>query len=332
MCRASSCVLCSGVLLLAACGSSGDGEAGKGDGEKESEGSSYDYGEPFEPAPPAEGYTRIVAPTITDIPPGGDVTYCQYVMAPMDRDMDILDVTGEQSAGGHHTVAYVTTATEYGASAECTDEEQMQSGFLGGTGGDGAAITLPEGVAFRLPKGSGIVLNNHFINSSDTPVDGEAVLDLKFVEADPARKIAGLFAVNNSAFEIPASGTVKSGTECVLEKDIEFFAISNHMHEYGASATTHITRAGGEPQLVNDVPRWSPEMVGAPQWRMFVGEDTLKLSAGDTVRVECSWENTSALPLVFPREMCATVGMFLSDVPDFRACANGVWIPPPTAL
>src|SRR4051794_36727906 len=38
-----------------------------------------------------DGYTRLKANTITGIEPGTDVTFCQYVMAPVDRDMDIVD-------------------------------------------------------------------------------------------------------------------------------------------------------------------------------------------------------------------------------------------------
>src|SRR5262245_7964021 len=121
------------VLSIAACGSS-DKTAPQdpNPGEKQSAGSHYDYGALFEPAPPAEDYTRSVATKIEAIQPGDDITYCQYVMPPLDHDVDILDVTGEQSAGGHHTVAFVTTATEYGVSHSCDEAEQMQSGFLGG--------------------------------------------------------------------------------------------------------------------------------------------------------------------------------------------------------
>ena len=46
----------------------------------------------FTPPKLLEGYTRLVANTIPDIPAGADVTHCQYAMAPLDRDMDILSM------------------------------------------------------------------------------------------------------------------------------------------------------------------------------------------------------------------------------------------------
>jgi hypothetical protein len=54
----------------------------------------------FNPPPAAAGYTRIVAPVMANLAPGSDITNCQYVHAPFDRDMDVLDVTGYPSLGG----------------------------------------------------------------------------------------------------------------------------------------------------------------------------------------------------------------------------------------
>jgi hypothetical protein len=327
--HSSRFLLASTVFFLAACGSS-DGDTAPAEpvdpGEKKSEGSHYDYGAKFEPAAPAAGYTRFVAPVIRDIAPGSDITYCQYVMAPADKEVDILRVTGVQSAGGHHTVAFATGKDAVGQSEECIDGE-MEAGFLGGTGGDGAAIELPENTAFRLSKGSGIMLSNHFINTSEDFITGESVLDLQIVDVDPTRRVAGLFAVTTTQFDIPARGKAHAKQECVLEKDIEIFALTNHMHEYGKSASSRMVHAPGmEPRVVSDIPAWSPEMTGNPQWNMYLREDTLKLPKGATVDVECDWENTSATPLTFPREMCLTVGFFFAETATSLACSDGTWV------
>lgn len=327
--RSSYLLLTSSIFLLAACGASDDdaGPSSQGidPGTKNSSGSHYDYGAKFEPAAPAEGYTRLTAPVLKDIPPGADITYCQYVMAPVDHDIDILDVTGVQSAGGHHTVAFATTKDLVGKSEECIDGE-MEAGFLGGTGGDGAAITLPENTAFRLSKGNGIMLSNHFINTSDDFVEGASVLDLKMVDTDPSRRVAGLFGITASRFEIPAQGKGEAELECALEKDIEIFAMTNHMHAYGASASARVVRPGGEEEVVSDIPAWSPEMTGNPEWTMYLGEKTLKLPAGSKVDVACAWQNTTATALTFPREMCLTIGMFFADRAESRICVDGNWI------
>src|SRR5689334_18467945 len=63
----------------------------------------------FTPPAPLDGYTRFNAMKVTDIKPGEDVTRCQYVMAPVDHDMDVLDITGAQSKYGHHAVMFSYT-------------------------------------------------------------------------------------------------------------------------------------------------------------------------------------------------------------------------------
>src|SRR5262245_13635752 len=96
------------VLFLVACGSdparTPEGEDPEGPGE-----SPTDVHGNFAPPPPAEGYTRLTAPVIEGIEPGADRQFCQYVYAPLDHDMDILDVQGFQSRSSHHAVAYAVT-------------------------------------------------------------------------------------------------------------------------------------------------------------------------------------------------------------------------------
>ena len=102
------------IGLLAACGNSDPGAGlDKGPG--------LDGFNP--PAVPA-GYTRLTMPVVPDIQPGVDAIWCQWVAPPSDQDMDIVDVIGSQSAGGHHLVLYATSAmSPIGTSRPCSDAD-----------------------------------------------------------------------------------------------------------------------------------------------------------------------------------------------------------------
>lgn len=342
--RNASVVLALAVLPLQACGS----------GESTSTSRTGTSSDPagFNPPPPLEGYTRLTAKTIPDIQPGDDVTFCQYMMAPFDHDVDVLDVRGYQSKFGHHAVAFSYQPTgdiALGDSIECMGSEvssgagtmagdmTTQSGsmgtFLGAVGGDssnaeGSSAVLPEGVAFRLNTGNGVLLNIHYINTGEEPINGDAVLDLKFAETDPNRKIAAMFININTDFTLAPGAATDSSIACVAGSDLSLLMMSNHMHEYGTSASTTLTRGDtGAVEMMHDDPAWTYDMQFNPQYTKWTVDTPLVIHAGDTIRTSCSWDNSTSESLVFPREMCIGVGFALAtgDNPVAPVCYKGTW-------
>jgi hypothetical protein len=323
--RMSGFVSCTALLMLA-CGSDPDSALKTPPSGQEPPPS----GGAFAPPPPAAGYTRIVAPVVKDVAAGVDLMVCQYIQAPLDRDIDILDVQGYQSDFGHHAVAFASTATTpVGTTTPCTEEENVAQGsFLGGVGGEGGGgVKLPEGVAFRLPKGSSILLNTHFLNTSAKSIDGHSVLDFKFAEATPGRKVASLFSNVNMDFKIAAKSAGHATADCTLPRHIDFLIFHNHMHDYGTHAITNVVRKQSPTaELVHRDDTWTYEM----QFRAVVTDWPLakpfRVAAGDTLHTECNWANTTADVLAFPREMCVGVGYFLSEGASAPVCINGQWI------
>jgi hypothetical protein len=325
--------------LLAACGSN-PGPSTPGDEPGPSTSG-------FNPPAAPEGYTRLTAKTIKDIKPGADITYCQYLMAPFDRDMDLIKVGGFQSKMGHHAVAFSYTddgTQEIGASTPCMGTEftvgsepgggtQVASlgTFLGGIGGDVSegGQDLPEGVAFRLKAGQGVLLNLHYINTGTATLDGDAVVDIQFAEVDPTRKIAALFLNLNTGFNVPANGRTDSTIDCVAGSNVEILMLSNHMHEYGTSAKTEVIRAdSGAVEVLKDDPQWTYEMQFNAEYTRWPVENPFVLRAGDTIRTSCSWANNTTEALTFPREMCIGAGFALAtgDNPTAPVCFQGRWI------
>jgi hypothetical protein len=202
----------------------------------------------------------------------------------------------------------------------------MQLGFVGGTGGEGTAVTLPEGVAFRLPKGSGIMLNTHFLNSYGETLEGHTVIDFKFAEADPSRKIASFFSHGTTQIQIPAKGRAEASTECVIREDMEFIFFTSHLHEYGSFGQSELTRAGTSTREMVHSGDWIPEYQAASQWSVWDKAAPMIFRAGDTLRTTCRWENTTAEPMQFPREMCFGVGFFLTDAPAAPDCLDGEYL------
>lgn len=339
-------LICFGwVLLLPGCGSGTD--AGGAAPAKASTDGTFDP-----PATPA-GYVRLESKTVSSIPPGGDVTYCQYVMAPFDHDVDVLDVRGIQSSTGHHAAVFTYTPdgkTALGTSEPCmgteftsgtagadgggSDSSLLAIGaFLGAIGGATAgssAATLPPGVAFRMKKGSGIMLNVHYLNTTHDTVDGNTAVDIKFADADPSRTIAAMFVNVNIGFSLAPDAHTSSTIDCVAQGDLNLLEMGNHMHEYGTSASTEVIPAGSTtPTTLHEDKTWTYEMQFNPVFSNWAIATPYVVHAGDTIRTTCNWANTTSDTMTFPREMCVGVGFALapSGADSVPMCAQGAWIP-----
>lgn len=318
-----------GIAWIAACSSAVDAPktSSKAARPKQAAAEGDEIAPGFKPPAAADGYTRIVAPVVEGLAPGSDVTYCQYVHGPFDTDMDVLDVGGYQSRGGHHAVAYASTVdVPLGTSRPCNQDDNLSTSFIGGVGGEGGGgVKLPPNVAFRLPKGNSIMLNTHFLNTTDETLDGHSVVDFKFVPADGQRTIAAFFANGNIGFNLPPHEPTDIVTECTLPRDMEFILFTNHMHDHGASAQTEVVHADDEVEMVHEDPTWTYEMQFKAVYTQWPLEAPFVVAKGEKLRTRCSWRNTSDTALGFPREMCFGIGFFLSDGSSAPVCINGTW-------
>lgn len=282
----------------------------------------------FSPPEPEAGYTRYAAPAVPDLEPGADVMRCQYIVAPFDHDMDVLDVSGYQSRGGHHSLAYAVkgSSAPLGTSRACTDEDNVAIGaFLGGIGGEGGKATLPPGVVFRLTKGSGIMLNTHFLNTTADTITGETVIDIKFAEVDTTRKVASMFANTNLDFTLAPQTTSTDDVTCVVQHDLAMLKFTNHMHNYGTTAVTTVTRQDGTEEMVHADDTWAGDMQFNPSWSDWPVDGPFIVKQGDVLHTHCEWDNSTTNTMKFPDEMCVGFGFFLTDAAEAPVCVGGTW-------
>ncbi|HEY1814126.1 MAG TPA: hypothetical protein VGG74_17365 [Kofleriaceae bacterium] len=289
-----------------------------------------DYIAGFDPPAPMDGYTRYVTPTVTDITPGANIEMCQWVAAPSESAQDVLAFMGMQSATGHHTVLYATTETNFkvGESHVCTIQDMLSISFVGAIAGAQPTLTdatvLPEGLYFRLPPGQALMANTHWLNATDKTVEGQAVLDVKFAPADDSRTIANLFANNGDTFTIPASSPMTYDVSCVLQQDLSFAMVTNHMHTDGTSAYSELIHPDGTTTMLAVDTTWESDEQFNPKYTMFSVAQPLVAHAGDTYHSHCEWQNQTDQPLSFPDEMCTGVGFYFPG-PQQLVCDDGSW-------
>jgi hypothetical protein len=272
-------------------------------------------------APP--GYTRYKATPMV-LQPGESGIWAEYVSEVFTEDTDIIDIVGHQGLGGHHAVMFATKEPQpIGTVHEWGNADQLTSRFLGGGGAEGADnVKLPDGISFRVRKGYALVMQVHYVNVTDEPVEMNSFIDVKYAPASDSRLVAGMFTnVQPALFLNPGKQSVT--VECEVKEDLELVMWSNHLHEWGSRIVTTATLPSGQVIDIKRNETWFTEWINSPDWDKRTLDTALKLPAGTVVKTVCEWNNTESHMLEFPDEMCVFVSFHKGGYDAI--CNNNSW-------
>jgi hypothetical protein len=167
-------------------------------------------------------------------------------------------------------------------------------------------VEMPEGVALKLPKGSALLLNLHLFNVSSAPLSGTSGIEI--VRADPSEVVQEaeiVLAGKAVGLVVPPGASTQTGA-CAMSHDVTLFAVFPHMHQLGAHLKA-VAHSGGAATVLVDAPYSFDTQLYYPV------APELPMKAGDSVDVECSYENPGAADVLFGDssldEMCF-VGLY----------------------
>jgi hypothetical protein len=261
--------------------------------------------------------------SIVDVPAGGDVTFCTFTELILDEPTIFGESYGSESPYGHHALLQYTTTTQEPHTGSCGAMDGQM--LLGATGGHGAAETptLPTNYGVELPAGAQLVINHHWINTSDHPVKGQAMMLARRLAAGGDTIMAGTMAMIGLGWQIPASSKFEYQTACKYDSDVPYVMAIGHMHEYGQHVRIDVDRADGTTEsLIDEV--WNADSATtAGGGKIFTLDNPFTINKGDTARLSCDWANGTAAAIEFPREMCVFFGYTIGAS---HVCANGSWL------
>jgi hypothetical protein len=276
--------------------------------------------------PDAASHGIAVFSDIVSVPAGGDIMFCTYTHVVTSAVMYIHESRGVQSESGHHAILQYTTTPQAPGTHPCAPDslEAQQSQIIGGSGNEGTgAITLAPNVVSAVPAGAQLIINHHWINVGSTPIDVQAEM---ITIPPPAGQtdliIARSFAVTTNSFNVPAHQSGKGSVDCTLKNDVSLLSVQGHQHEWGTRVKAE--RMATVPDTIFDH-AYDPSMVNHPTIDYFPMEAPYQFKSGDTVRMSCEWNNTSANALTFPGEMCVLFGWQIGAEHD-SVCFDGTWV------
>jgi hypothetical protein len=252
-----------------------------------------------------------------EVPPG-DVFECFYTSTTTETELSVRGANGTQGPGGHHIVVYFAEEARPVGHHPCSDQEMTNLHQIAGAGeGSGEAVlALKEGLALKVPAGKQLVLQLHYINTTGAPYTVTDKVSLELMDPADVVDYVNYFVTLDDSFEVPPQADYTHVTHCEVPRDYDLVVTLGHMHEAGRHYTLEVL---DEEENVISTMRddaWEPLFTSHPPMDYYPMAEPLKLKAGQILRQTCTWNNDTAEPLLFPREMCLSFNYYYPGVGD----------------
>lgn len=217
----------------------------------------------------------------------------------LERDIYVSAIRPVHPPGTHHTFLVLSdTLGSEGCTGAIASGTMLYAAAVGSEG-----LSLPEGVAMKLPAGKVLNLSLHVYNPSATPLSGRSGIEIETLDAEDVTAEMAAMISGPIGFELPAQSRTKVRHVCTLSEPLTLFALFPHMHQLGIHSKVSVI-AGGTESVLHDAAFDFAEQFQLPM-------DSLELAAGDQVVTECTFENAGPTPVEFGEssddEMCISM-------------------------
>ena len=273
-----------------------------------------------------ENGIQVITPIFENIQPGTDNEVCAWTDKIFDKETDVKMTVGYQTEPpGHHALLFYTLDKQpAGTQRICTDTDMASFRYLTGNGSNGEPNTAPGDLVFRVPAGAQLVVNSHYLNTSDEVVKGQSLINVHF--ADPGKQYiaSGATVFLDTTIDVPP-GVSSFKTSCIVDRQQKFWYLIPHMHRWGTKITVDLTRTTGEKENLFNTD-WHEQYTFHPPESRFDPNTPFMINVGDKVDVNCTWNNDEGRSLPFGFEMCVAFGQTVdTEARGSWACNGGNW-------
>jgi hypothetical protein len=193
-----------------------------------------------------------------DLPATGDVPYQYAVLSHYfaeDAWVQGAQILPEDRRLVHHAnLAHVSLGEGFSA-----------RNFITGVVPGGAPLLLDDGVAFKIPKGSLLGLQIHFVTSGK-PEKCKVSVGIRFARGVVQRQLRHVLLVDTRYAIPPGDPAYPVRVTRVLEHDAEGVGLFTHMHLRGKAMTFTATPPDGKSETLLTIPNYSFAWQLAYKW------------------------------------------------------------------
>ncbi len=274
----------------------------------------------FNPPPPPANGVQILGKPFT-VQPGEDVFMCVYLSEELSADINMSSMQAYQMSGGHHIIlSSVTDNYQPETDVHICDDSEMTNHRPIGVGGANASVDAPSGVAFLAPGGKRLVIQSHYINATDEPIEVMDAVNLIAIDGTPDA-LAAMMVLNDLTLELPPGVTTTREMECTVSETSKVFMLTGHTHEWGRNFALSLTRAGTTDKELLYAAEAGPGFRDEPPMKTYPEDNVLQLEPGDKLSMKCEWFNDENAAIYFPKEMCSAP-LFYYPSRGFEVCGQ----------
>ena len=247
----------------------------------------------------------------------GDERYV-CVRKTVETDLYIRAFDAISPPGTHHTVLTVGPASGPDGISEC-DAFTNLAVNLTGSGVGTNAFEFPEGVAMKIEAGDQLLLNLHLFNVTNETITGVSGTRTKLMLEEDVEHLAEGTLMGTTSLQLPPGQVTTQLGVCTLNADSTLFGVLPHMHQLGTHMKVEAFSSVQGIVTLSDRPYDFEEQRAYPV-------DNVQMLAGDKVRVECTYKNTTSQTVFFGdsslAEMCFAGVMKYPATSPFFLCTQ----------
>lgn len=257
--------------------------------------------------PPANGIQLHLGPF--EVQPNFEREFFQFTALDQNDDMYVNRIEIEMRRGSHHFLLYTFNEDtpqqilpSYDQPRELRNENsiinlptlyQMQfHKFFGGTQWSRLDYRLPDGVALKIPQGSGLDQNSHYVNRTDSVMTGEVYTNLHTINKEDVEHVAELFDFNNIDIYLPPKKVTTLSKTFILDEKYYIGQVFSHAHEKMQEFVVEIV--GG--QRNGEVIYWTNDWEHPP---IINFDPPIEINAGEGLMLKATYNNPTSLPVTF---------------------------------
>jgi len=185
---------------------------------------------------------------------------------------------------------------------------------------DAPDVVLPESVAIKVPAGSVVLMNTHYLNATSEPLETDTRINLYSIPDADVKTEAGVLTFYDPFILVPANGSGSSRMRCPVPNDVNLVSVTSHMHRRGVHFEAGLVGASGTMKdTLFETDRWAD--VPARQF-----EKPRLVQAGSAIDFHCDFENSGSQAVAqgptTKNEMCVMLGVYYPRDTGFEACSS----------